>query len=55
MNKYIGMVILKPDIEKGQIDFIQSDIINLFKQNAKVQMIWHLGKRNLDYKIKKIY
>jgi len=53
MNKYIGMVILKPDIEKGQIDFIQSDIINLFKQNAKVQMVWHLGKRNLDYKIKK--
>lgn len=53
MNKYIGMVILKPDIEKGQIDFIQSDIINLFRQNAKVQMVWHLGKRNLDYKIKK--
>lgn len=53
MNKYIGMVILKPDIEKGQIDFIQSDIINLFKQKAKVQMVWYLGKRNLDYKIKK--
>lgn len=53
MNKYIGMVILKPDIEKGQIDFIQSDIINLFRQNAKVQMVWYLGKRTLDYKIKK--
>ena len=53
MNKYIGMVILKPDIEKGQIDFIQSDIINLFRQNSKVQMVWYLGKRNLDYKIKK--
>lgn len=53
MNKYIGMVILKPDIDKGQIDFIQSDIINLFKQKTKVQMVWFLGKRKLDYKIKK--
>ena len=53
MKRYIGMVILKPDIEKGQIDFIQSDIINLFRQSSKVQMVWYLGKRNLDYKVKK--
>lgn len=53
MNKYIGMIILKPDIRKEKLDFIQSDIINLFKQTSKVQRIWYLGKRTLEYKTKK--
>lgn len=53
MNKYIGMIILKPDIKKGKIDFIQSNIINLFKQTTKVERVWYLGKRGLDYKTKK--
>lgn len=53
MNKYIGMIILKPDIKKGKIDFVQSNIINLFKQTTKVERIWYLGKRQLDYKTKK--
>jgi len=49
----MAIVILKPDIEQMQLDYIQSDIINLFEQNTKVQKIWFLGKRKLDYKIKK--
>lgn len=53
MNKFMAIVILKPDIEQMQLDYIQSDIINLFEQNTKVQKIWFLGKRKLDYKIKK--
>lgn len=53
MNKFIAMVILKPDIQKGQLSFIQSSITNLFEQNSKVKKIWFLGKRKLDYKIKK--
>lgn len=53
MNKFVAMVILKPDISKRKIDFIQSGITNLFEQNSKVQKVWFLGKRNLDYKIKK--
>lgn len=53
MNQYIGMIILKPDIKKGKIDFIQSNIINLFKQTTKVERVWYLGKRVLDYKTKK--
>lgn len=53
MDKYIGMIILKPDIKKGKIDFVQSNIINLFKQTTKVEKIWYLGKRQLDYKTKK--
>lgn len=53
MNKYIGMIILKPDIKKEKMDFIQSDIINLFKQTSKVQRIWYLGRRKLEYKNKK--
>lgn len=53
MNKFIAMIILKPDIQEGQIDFIQSNIIRLFDEKAKVQKIWYLGKRKLDQKIKK--
>ena len=53
MKKFIAMVIVKPDINKEEIDCTQSNIISLFKQNAKVQMVWFLGKRKLDYKIKK--
>ena len=53
MNKFMAIVILKPDIEQMQLDYIQSDIINLFEQNTKVQKIWFLGKRKLDYEIKK--
>lgn len=53
MNKFVAMVILKPDISKRKIDFIQSGITNLFEQNSKVQKVWFLGKRQLDYKIKK--
>ena len=53
MNQYIGMIILKPDIKKEKIDFIQSNIINLFKQTTKVERVWYLGKRVLDYKTKK--
>ena len=53
MNKYIAMVILKPDISKTQLDFIQSNIIRLFEENTKVKKVWILGKRKLDYKIKK--
>ena len=52
MNKFIGMIILKPDIDKGELDFVQSNIINLFEQNSKVEKIWYLGKNQLDYKIK---
>lgn len=53
MNKFIAMIILKPDIQEKQIDFIQSDIVSLFEQKSKIQKVWYLGKRNLDHKIKK--
>lgn len=53
MSKFIVMIILKPDIPNGQIDFIESDLTSLFEQNATVKKVWFLGKRKLDYKIKK--
>ncbi len=52
-TKFIAMVILNPDIQAGQMDFIQSGITTLFEQYSKVQKIWFLGKKKLDYKIKK--
>lgn len=53
MNKFIAMVILKPDIKEERINYVQSGIINLFEQNTKVQKVWYLGKRKLDFKSKK--
>lgn len=52
-NKFIAMVILNPNIQTNQIDLIQSNITTLFEQYCKIQKVWHLGKRKLDYKIKK--
>ena len=52
-NKFIAMIILNPNIPIGKIDFIQSNISNVFEQNSKIQKVWFLGKKKLDYKIKK--
>lgn len=53
MNKFLVMVILKPDIKESKINYVQSGIINLFEQNTKVQKVWYLGKRKLDFKNKR--
>lgn len=52
-NKFIAMIILNPNIPIGKIDFIQSNISNVFEQNSKIRKVWFLGKKKLDYKIKK--
>lgn len=52
-NKFIAMIILNPNIEVGKIDFIQSNISAIFEQYSKIQKVWFLGKKKLDYKIKK--
>lgn len=53
MNTYTAIIILNPNISKKKIDFIQSDIINFFEQNTKVQKVWFLGRQKLDHKIEK--
>lgn len=53
MNKFLVMVILKPDIKESRINYVQSGIINLFEQNTKVKQVWYLGKKKLDFKSKK--
>lgn len=53
MNKFLVMVILKPDIKESRINYVQSGIINLFEQNTKVKQVWYLGKKNLDFKSKR--
>ena len=52
-NKFIAMIILNPNIPIGKIDFIQSNISSIFEQYSKIQKVWFLGKKKLDYKIKK--
>jgi len=52
MNKYLAMVIIKPDIREKKINRVQSSILNLFEQNTKVKKVWYLGKNKLDFKNK---
>lgn len=50
MNKFIAMIILKPDIKEKRINNVQNSILNMFEQNTKVHKIWYLGKQMLDFK-----
>lgn len=53
MNKFLVMVILKPDIKENRINTVQSSVLNLFEQNTKVRKVWYLGKKKLDFKNKR--
>lgn len=53
MKNYIGMVILNANVDKGETEIIQSDIIRIFKRKTKLQEVWFLGRRKLDYQIRK--
>lgn len=37
MNKFLVMIILKPDIKENRINTVQSSILNLFEQSTKVK------------------
>lgn len=52
-NKFIAMIILKPDIKEKRINNVQSHILNMFEQSTKVSKVWYLGKQKLDFKTKK--
>ena len=51
--KYLAMVVLNPNISKRKIDFIQGGIVSLFEQKSRVNKTYFLGKRKLDYPVKK--
>lgn len=51
--KYLAMVVLNPNISKRKIDFIQGGIVSLFKQKSRVNKTYFLGKRKLEYPVKK--
>ena len=51
--KYLAMVVLNPNISKRKIDFIQGGIVSLFEQKSKVKKTYFLGKKKLDYPVKK--
>ena len=52
MNRYLVMVVLKPDIKEKRINAVQSGILNLFELNTKVRKVWYLGKNTLDFQNK---
>lgn len=39
MNKFLVMIILKPDIKENRINTVQSSILNLFEQSTKVKKV----------------
>lgn len=51
--KYLAMVVLNPNISKRKIDFIQGGIVSLFEQKSRVNKTYFLGKRKLEYPVKK--
>ena len=53
MNKFIAMIILKPDIKEKGVNKVQNSILNMFEQNTKVHRIWYLGKQKLDFNTKR--
>ena len=53
MNKFIAMIILKPDIKEKRVNKVQNSILNMFEQNTKVHRIWYLGKQKLDFNTKR--
>lgn len=53
MNKFLVMIILKPDIKENRINTVQSSILNLFEQSTKVKKVWYLGRKKLDFKNKR--
>ena len=51
--KYLALVVLNPNISKRKIDFIQGGLISLFEQKSKVKKTYFLGRKKLDYPVKK--
>ena len=53
MNNYMSIIIIRPDINEIQLTATQSNIIRLFEDRTKVDKIWYLGNKKLDYRINK--
>lgn len=53
MNEYESVIIIKPNLEEGEIEGIITNITNLINQNGEVTKIEKIGVKTLGYEINK--
>lgn len=53
MNKYESVIIIKPNLEEGEIEGIITEITDLIKQDGKVIEVDKKGVKKLAYEINK--
>ena len=53
MNKYESVIIIKPNLDEGEIEWIITEITDLINQNGEVTKVEKMGVRKLAYEISK--
>lgn len=53
MNKYESVIIIRPNLEEGEIEGIVTEITDLIKQDGKVIEVDKKGIKKLAYEINK--
>lgn len=53
MNKYESVIIIRPNLEEGEIEGIITEITDLIKQDGKVIKVDKKGIKKLAYEINK--
>lgn len=53
MNKYESVIIIKPNLDEGEIEGIITEITDLINQNGEVTKVEKMGVRKLAYEISK--
>ncbi len=53
MNEYESVIIIKPNLEEGEIEGIITEITDLINQNGEVTKVEKMGVRKLAYEISK--
>lgn len=53
MNKYESVIIIKPNLEEGEIEGIITRITDLINENGKVTKVEKMGVKKLAYEINK--
>ena len=53
MNKYESVIIIKPNLEDGEIEGIITEITDLINKDGEVTKVEKMGIKKLAYEIKK--
>ena len=53
MNEYESVIIIKPNLDEGEIEGIVTEITDLINQDGEVTKVEKMGIKKLAYEIKK--